>query len=186
MNIFPWWVWGWAEASTRDIIKEKLFLKTLYAKMQYSWKNTCVGISFNKVAGRPEDLQLYQKETPTKAVFLWILQNVYKHLFLQNNFSGCFQISIKGGVPFHCCSFFVANHSSFPHRFTSLFVCFTLQKWVVTRSKVTCYLLKNHSELIAKTTISPCKKPLIGRCKNHLLQKSLVSHYKHHSLLFTY
>ena len=38
--------------------------------MQYSWKNTWVGISFNKVAGRPEDLQLYQKETPTKAVFL--------------------------------------------------------------------------------------------------------------------
>ena len=24
--------------------------------MQYSWKNTCVGISFNKVAGRPATL----------------------------------------------------------------------------------------------------------------------------------
>ena len=171
---------------SRSIHQRYYIRKAVLKKRNILGKTRVLESLFNKVAGRPEDLQFYQNETPTKAVFLWILQNVYKHLFLQNNSSGCFQISIKGGVPFHCCSFFVANHSSFPHRFTSLFVCFTLQKSVVTRSKVTCYLLKNHSQLIAKTTFSPCKKPLIGRCKNHLLQKSLVSHYKHHSLLFTY
>ena len=162
---------------SRSIHQRYYIRKAVLKKRNILGKTRVLESLFNKVAGRPEDLQFYQNETPTKAVFLWILQNVYKHLFLQNNPSGCFQISIKGWVPFHCCSFFVANHSSFPHRFTSLFVCSPC---------------KNQSLLAAKSLVTYWKiirsllqKPLLALAKNHSSVVVKITCYKNHSSLIT-
>ena len=55
---------------------------------KFTRKHLCQSLFITKVAGQGQ--QLYLKRDPVSWCFLWILQNLEEHLFLQNTSGGCF------------------------------------------------------------------------------------------------
>ena len=55
---------------------------------KFTRKHLCQSLFITKVAGQGR--QLYLKRDPVSWCFLWILQNLDEHLFLQNTTGGCF------------------------------------------------------------------------------------------------
>ena len=65
---------------------KKVFLEI----SQNSQENTCARVFLIKLQAL--GLQLYKKRHSGTGVFLWILQNLQEHFFLQNTSGGCFSI----------------------------------------------------------------------------------------------
>ena len=74
----------WEAVAQRCSVKKVFLLIS-----QNSQKNTCARVS-SLIKFQTRGLQLYQKRGSGTAVFLWILQSFWKHLFLENTSDGCF------------------------------------------------------------------------------------------------
>ena len=76
---------------------------------KFTRKHLCQSLLFNKVAGlRPATLL---KRDSGMGVFLWILQNFYKHLFYRTPLDGCFYKILQNENPKYLFSLIRARRS---------------------------------------------------------------------------